>query len=119
MEFLFHITTTMKPYNRDKWFIVDDYLRETRIKANSLYEALKEFSEYAESNGIRISRSGIRNRQPMFRDSKDGSSRQVGYVITGKTSFQRDDGGLVEQYIDLWVEILTIVETEFPDEETA
>lgn len=38
---------------------------------------------------------------------------QVGYVITGKTEFQKDSGEWVTQYIDLWVEIITTVETIF------
>lgn len=38
---------------------------------------------------------------------------QVSYVITGKTEFQKDSGEWVTQYIDLWVEIITTVETIF------
>lgn len=119
MQFLFQTQAFMKPYNSKHWYINRNILSDRRITADSLPDALERYREYAEHSYITISKNGIRNRQPMFRDSKDGSSRQVGYVITGKTSFQRDDGGLVEQYIDLWVEILTIVETEFPEEETA
>lgn len=42
-----------------------------------------------------------------------GDAVQVGFVITGKTEFQRDNGEWVTQFIDLWVEILTITETKF------
>lgn len=117
MQFLFRTQTCMKPYNGKRWYIDSNILPDTRITADSLPDALERFREYAEHSAITISKNGIRNREPMFRDSKDGSSRQVGYVITGKTSFQKDDGSFVEQYIDLWVEILTIVKTVFPEEE--
>ena len=109
----------MKPYNEDKWYIDRDTLSDMRITADSLPDALERFRDYANHYYITISKNGIRNREPMFRDSKDGSTRQVGYVITGKTSFQKDDGNLIDQYIDLWVEILTIIKTEFPEEEIA
>ena len=118
MQFYFRTRVTMKPYNNDKWWITSNILPDTRITADSLPDALEGFREYAEHSAITISKNGIRNRQPMFRDSKDGSSQQVGYVITGKTSFQKDDGSLIDQYIDLWVEVLTIVRTIFPEEET-
>ena len=36
-----------------------------------------------------------------------------GYVITGKYDFEDDCGKWVEKYIDLWVDILTVVDTEF------
>ena len=117
MQFYFRTRVTMKPYNKDKWWITSNILPDTRITADSLPDALEGFREYAEHSAITISKNGIRNRQPMFRDSKDGSSQQVGYVITGKTSFQKDDGSLIDQYIDLWVEVLTIVKTIFPEEE--
>lgn len=37
-----------------------------------------------------------------------GGSKQIGYVITGSTCFQRDNGDLVNKFIDLWVEIRVI-----------
>jgi hypothetical protein len=49
----------------------------------------------------------------MYVDAKPGTPKQVGYVITGKTFFDNDNGNYTEQYIDLWVEILTVIDTEF------
>ena len=51
----------------------------------------------------------------MYIDTKDGKSKQIGYVLIGKTDFQSDDQGTnwISQYIELWVEILTITETNF------
>ena len=44
----------------------------------------------------------------------NGGTKQVGYVITGKTEFDRGDySGYSTQYIDLWVTILTVVDTVF------
>lgn len=40
--------------------------------------------------------------------------KQVGYVITGKTEFDKGDyTGYSTQYIDLWITILTVVDTVF------
>lgn len=50
----------------------------------------------------------------MFVDLSDGGVKQVGYVITGKTEFDNGDyTGYSTQYIDLWVTILTVVDTVF------
>ena len=117
MQFLFRTEACMKPHNSKHWYIDRHIIPDTRITAGSLLDALEWFREYAQRSAITISKNGIRNRQPMLRYSKDGSTYQVGYVITGKAGFQKDDGSLIDQYIDLWVEILTIVKTVFPEEE--
>lgn len=117
MQFYFHTQASMKPHNSKHWYIDRNILPDTRIAADSLPDALERFREYAEHSAITISKNGIRNREPMFRDSKDGSTRQIGYVITGRTSFLKDDGNLVDHYVELWVEVLTIVKTVFPEEE--
>lgn len=45
---------------------------------------------------------------------KDGGAKQVGHVITGKTEFDKGDyTGYSTQYIDLWVTVLTVVDTVF------
>ena len=45
---------------------------------------------------------------------QNGGAKQVGYVITGKTEFDRGDySGYSTQYIDLWITILTVVDTVF------
>ena len=49
----------------------------------------------------------------MYVDTQDGV-KQVGYVITGKTEFEdRDNYKCSKQYIDLWVTILTVADTDF------
>lgn len=63
---------------------------------------------------INISKNAIKNKSEMFVDLSNGGAKQVGYVITGKTEFDRGDySGYSTQYIDLWVTILTVVDTVF------
>ena len=45
-----------------------------------------------------------------------GEPVQVGYVITGKTDFQDDFGRWSGQYIDLWIEILSVSPVDFEGE---
>ena len=55
----------------------------------------------------------MKNKKPMYIDTDTGA-KQVGYVITGKTDFDRGDySGYSSQCIDLWITIQTIVETVF------
>lgn len=61
---------------------------------------------------ISISDNAIKNKKPMYIDTR-GIVKQIGYVVTGKTEFQSDSDQWVSNYIDLWIEILTVVETEF------
>ena len=49
----------------------------------------------------------------MYIDTVDGDVKQVGFVITGKTEFENDNHKWSTQYIDLWVNIITVVDTEF------
>lgn len=85
-NYIFKTTTTMKEYNNKKWWIDSD---------------------------IEISKNALKTKQDMFVDTPDGT-KQVGYVITGKSDFEdRDNYRWSTQYIDLWVTILTVVDTEF------
>ena len=63
---------------------------------------------------ITISKNAIKNKSEMFVDLSNGGVKQVGYVITGKTEFDKGDyTGYSTQYIDLWITILTVVDTVF------
>lgn len=102
----FKTSTTMKPYNRKKWWIMHDYVGEVNVKTNSLNEAIKNYAEYLRDKyGIVLSQNAIRNKEPMFRDRKDGESKQVGFVFTGKTTFYDDYGKSSRQFIELWTDI--------------
>lgn len=111
MKFLFKTATTMKPYNDKKWWIDKNAMPEAYLNAVSLKEALTKYQKLAEENGITISNSALKTAEPMYVDS-DGETKQVGLVITASTNFS-DSCTYSKQYIELWTEILTLVDTEF------
>lgn len=113
MEFVFKTTATMKPHNNKKWWIDSGIVRDIRVEAGNLKEAIAKYRETVmEKHYISISDSAIRNKSPMYRDMRDGEAQQIGYVITGKADFE-DGYKWTAQYIDLWVEIYTIGRPEF------
>lgn len=113
-NYIFRTTATMKEYNRCKWWIDSDIVTEKRISAETVADALEIWREQVEERHyISVSKNAIKNKSEMFVDTDNGS-KQVGYVITGKTKFEdRDNYRWSEQYIDLWVTILTVTDTEF------
>lgn len=115
MNYIFKTTATMKEYNHKKWYIDGDIVSDMRINADSVENALEIYRERVEEmHYISISKNAIKNKSEMFVDLSDGSVKQVGYVITGKTEFDKGDySGYSTQYIDLWVTILTVVDTVF------
>lgn len=113
-KYLFKTTATMKEYNNKKWWIDSNVVRDKYINAENLNEALEKYKNLVEEKDyISISNNAIKNKNPMYVDTTDGNTKQVGYVITAKTEFQDDNYTWSTQYIDLWVSILTIEETEF------
>lgn len=113
-NYLFNTSLTMKAYNRDKWFIMSDYVKEIRIQAESLKDALNQFvNVLSEKYYIEISKTALRKKSKMYRDTPEGA-KQIGYVITGKTDFQDDKNyKWSTQYIDIWTEIETVNDIEF------
>lgn len=115
-EYIFRTNTIMKPHNRRYWWIDSDIVTEKRIQADSITAALEEYrKQVEEKHYISISKNAIRNKSAMYVDTKAGEPKQIGYVITGKTEFQKDSGEWSTQYIDLWVEILTVCPTVFEE----
>lgn len=114
MTYIFKTTATMKEYNNKKWWIDSGIVREIEVEADSIREALEEYRQTVINKYyIDISRNAIKNKNEMYIDTADGV-KQIGYVITGKTEFDKGDySGWSTQYIDLWVEIITVVETDF------
>lgn len=114
MNYIFRTQATMKEYNNKKWWIDSGIISEKRINADSMGKALEIYRErVADENYIDISRNAIKNKSEMFVDTPDGV-KQVGYVITGKTEFEdRNNYKWSQQYIDLWVTVLTVVDTVF------
>ena len=115
MNYIFKTTATMKEYNNKKWYIDGGIVSDMRIDADSVENALEIYRERVEEkHGITISKNAIKNKSEMFVDLSGGGVKQVGYVITGKTEFVKGDySGWSTQCIDLWVTILTVVDTVF------
>lgn len=115
MNYIFKTTATMKEYNNKKWYIDGGIVSDMRIDADSVENALEIYRERVEKEYcITISKNAIKNKSEMFVDLSNGGVKQVGYVITGKTEFDKGDyTGYSTQYIDLWITILTVVDTVF------
>ena len=114
-NYMFETSTTMKEYNAKKWWIDTGIIRPTIISAENLKEAMRLYVEYAEKSCIDISENAIRTKTGMYVDTKNGSAKQVGYVITGKTEMQRENGSWSTQYVDLWVRISEVNDVDFEE----
>ena len=80
MRYTFDTTTSMKPYNRDKWWICDDIIRRKTIEAKNLSEALKKYQdEVTNKDYIMISDTALKRKSPMFVDTAEGSKHMVLY----------------------------------------
>ena len=112
-NYIFKTITTMKKYNNKKWYIDSDVIPEFQIKTTSINEALLKYKEFVYKEGIiNISDNALKTKQKMYVDTIDGS-KQVGYVITGQTEILCENYKWSKQYVDLWVRIFTVVDTEF------
>ena len=116
-NYMFETTTTMKEHNSKKWWIDSDIIRPIIISAENLKEALQKFVQYCDDMCIEISNNAIRTKNPMYVDTKDGKTKQIGYVITGKTEFNDNYYKWVKQYVDLWVRITEVNDIEFETKE--
>ena len=117
MKYIFKTNVTMKEYNYKNWWIDNDVIPEYCVNAESLNKALESFVKFAYDKAyITVSRNALRNKNKMYIDLKDGTSKQIGYVITGSTDFQKENySGWSKQYVDLWIEVITITETDFSE----
>ena len=118
--YIFKTTAAMKKYNNEKWWIDGGIITEKKIAAETIEAALKKYQAIVEEDHyVSISDNAIKNKAAMYVDTETGETKQVGYVITGKTEFEygRDDikhyGQSSMQYIDLWISIITVVDTVF------
>ena len=115
--YIFKTTATMKEYNSKKWWIDSGIVREIQVEAENVKQALKKYREIVmDRDYIEISENALRCKNPMYIDTPKGEVKQVGYVITGKTEFEdRENYRWSTQYIDLWVTIITVIDTEFEE----
>ena len=115
-NYIFETTATMKEYNREKYWIDADIIGKIRLTAANVKEALNRYREIiAEKYYVSISDNAIKNKSKMYVDTVNGETKQVGYVITGQTEIEEDYYKWTKQYIDLWVTIQTVVDTDFED----
>ena len=115
-NYIFKTTTTMKDYNREKWWIDSGIVREIQVEAENAKQALEKYRAIVEKKYyITISNNAIKNKSKMYVDTPTGEAKQVGYVITGKTEMQDDFYRWSAQYIDLWVDVLTVTDTDFEE----
>lgn len=118
MKYQFKTVTTMKEYNSKKWWIDSNIVREIIIDADNMKNALKQYRDIVKNKFyIDISDNALRNKNPMYIDNADGSAKQVGYVITGKTDFEdRDNYKWSTQYINLWITVY-VLQNAFEEDE--
>lgn len=116
-NYIFKTTTTMKPHNCKKWWIDSDIITEKRITAENIAAALDEYrAQVQDRHYITISNNAMKTKEPMFIDTPTGDAKQCGYVITGSCDFEdRDNYRWSKQYIDLWVSVLTVIDTDFEE----
>lgn len=113
-NYIFKTKATMKDYNRKKWWIDEDIIKNINIQAKDIESAIEIYRKTVDENAyITISNNAIRNKRPMYIDGLDGQAKQVGYVITASTKMDDGHWNYIKQYIDLWIEILTVVDTQF------
>ena len=109
-RYSFNTSTTLKEKDRGKWWLNNDLVRTIELEAISLCEALEKYRQIVnDRTDVRISKNAIHKKEKMFQEIKPGGpSKQIGYVITGSTSFEREHGGFVNKFIDLWIEIRVV-----------
>lgn len=116
IRYLFNTVTTMKEYNRGKWWIDSNIVKPIEIVAENLNAAINDFAGIvSDKYCIDISKSAIRNKSNMYIDTKSGDTKQVGYVITGSTLFDDNRQRWTKQFIDLWINIDTVIDTVFEE----
>ena len=114
-QYSFNTSTTVKEKDRGKWWLNNDLVRTIELEAISLCEALEKYRQIVnDRTDVRISKNAMQKKENMFIDRRFGErSKQIGYVITGSTCFERENGDLVNKFIDLWVEIRVITYPAF------
>jgi hypothetical protein len=112
-KYIFKTSATMKEHSCRKWWIDPKYIRDITIEAENLDKAIEDYRKVVENNyGTSISNNAIKMKEAMYIDTKNGP-KQIGYIFTGKTDFDDNHGNWIAKYIDLWVTILTVVDTDF------
>lgn len=114
MLYSFKTSTTLKEKDRGKWLLDNDLVKTIELEASNLCEALEKYRRVVnDMYYVHISKNAIQKKEKMFMEIKPGGhSKQIGYVINGSTCFERESGGFINKFIDLWIEIRII---SYPD----
>ena len=112
-NYIFRTYATMKEYNASRYWINSDIVKDFNITAENVNQALTIYADRVKAAAyIDITKNALKTKNPMFIDTEAGPL-QTGFVITGITEIEKDYSEWTKQYIDLWVEIITTVDTEF------
>lgn len=113
-NYIFRTYATMKEYNASRYWINSDIVKDFNITAENVNQALTIYADRVKAAAyIDITKNALKTKKPMFIDTEAGPL-QTGYVITGITEIEKGNyNGWTKQFIDLWVEIITTVDTEF------
>ena len=69
-NYIFKTTVTMKEYNSKKWWIDSGIVREIKVEAENVKQALKKYREIVmERDYIEISENALRCKNPMYIDT--------------------------------------------------
>ena len=120
MNYLFKTNTvTGETATKKGYWIDNDCIEDKLIIADDIKSALAEYKKFVkDKHDIDISANAIKTRTPMYIDLKTGGSKQIGYVLKAKAEFEHCKDGYIKwipEYIELWIEIITIVDTIFPE----
>jgi len=105
MTYLFKTRQYMKDYNRDKYFIISDYVKDITIEEDNLDRAIKKYAEELETYGTYVSKNAINTKETMY----DEKNNPCGYVFTAHGDF-RDDTKYrwTKQYFEVYAHIYEI-----------
>lgn len=111
-KYMFETSTIIKDRYKKYW-IDENIIPNFVFDAEDLKTALLYYQDEVDDKGnVTISNYAIRTKSDMFVDTANGS-KQVGYVITGKTSvWDEVEYKWKTIYIDLWVNI-SVLEDAF------
>lgn len=107
--YLFKTSACVKPCDYKKWWVDRKVIGDFTVQSDSFLNAIAEFAENCNGKGYSISKNAIKNRQPIYHDSRKGDPVQTGFVFSAKTIFfDENRGKWINKYIDLWVDIFMI-----------
>lgn len=100
-------TATLKERDHGRWWIDKNIVKPVVVTASSITDALKQYRDVVNKQYyVSISDNALKAKRGMYIDLAGGGSDQIGYVITGATDFDTDNGKCVKRYVDLWISIV-------------